>query len=400
MSSESEVPAPASAAASESSPTSTSSAEETKTVATTATSSATSSSTADLEAEVATLRKKLATSESVLQENKKDIAALKKSLALTQSFVESSSVRTNLVVDVPTQHTSWIRAIAQSPSSQWLVSGGGDGSLQVGIRAECESRNVFLLCEIPVLILHLPSLSRYILSHQFTQIWDLQSHQSVAFIKRAASQWIRSLCFHPTEDIFLVVSSDTEVQLWARKDGESKTTAKTSSSSSSSSSSSAPSSATSTGKKSSSSSSSSSSSGKNDTGGWSKIGSVYTSVGGHDITWSPDGTKFVIGTFGSGALVYEARFNEDFTNWNPRLQHTLSHPGASDIFAVAWNPSGTFIATGNKNRETTIWDAESGMHLCQLSKMPSEVCNYVTIYGICPIPYRTMLFCFHDIDIQ
>ncbi len=71
-------------------------------------------------------------------------------------------------------------------------------------------------------------------------------------------------------------------------------------------------------------------------------------VGACGLSWSPDGTRLVAGSFDHTAQVWNAKTGE-------RLFIYQGH--TAWVTAVAWSPDGKYIASGSRDNTVQIWDA-------------------------------------------
>src|SRR6266567_2819807 len=72
------------------------------------------------------------------------------------------------------------------------------------------------------------------------------------------------------------------------------------------------------------------------------------------VAWSPDGTRIASGSNDSTVQIWDARSGH-------RLVLYTGHTGT--VYTVAWSPNGTRIASGSDDSTVQVWDARSGQHL-------------------------------------
>jgi len=76
------------------------------------------------------------------------------------------------------------------------------------------------------------------------------------------------------------------------------------------------------------------------------------------VSWSPDGTKVLAGSYDGTAKIWDAATGEC-------LKTLSGHTGW--VWSVSWSPDGSKVLTGSRDHTARIWDAETGDCLQTLS---------------------------------
>ncbi|MEO8953929.1 MAG: serine/threonine-protein kinase, partial [Ktedonobacteraceae bacterium] len=73
------------------------------------------------------------------------------------------------------------------------------------------------------------------------------------------------------------------------------------------------------------------------------------------VAWSPDGTRLASGSDDKTVQIWDANSRQVLLN---RIYHT------DFVIAVVWSPDGTRLASGSGDKTVQIWDANSGRQFC------------------------------------
>ena len=99
-------------------------------------------------------------------------------------------------------------------------------------------------------------------------------------------------------------------------------------------------------------------------------------VGVDAIAFSPDGSLIATASDDRTARIWNLAGHRPLTalfRWTPRLYRTIKHPYNSRVTAVAFSPTGPFIATASTDQTALIWEIASGTPLRQFTGHASAV---------------------------